>query len=110
MKTISRIVLIAAGLVLAPTLASADGQSNLFNKWLNARDARQEHRVDQGVADGSLTQHEANRLERRDHYLDRATDYAMHDGDMTRREFRYLNNAYDHESHAIHRRKHDFDR
>jgi hypothetical protein len=107
MKTISRIVLIAAGLALAPTLASADWQTNQYNKWLNARDNHQERRIDHGVANGSLTPWEAKRLDRRDHRLDRATDYAMRDGHIGPREFHYLNNAYHHESHAIYRQKHD---
>jgi len=107
MKTISRIVLIAAGLALAPTLASADWQSNRFNKWLNARDHHQARRIDHGAANGSLTSWEAKRLDLRDHYPDRATDFAMRDGDMSRRECRRINSAYDYESHVIHRQKHD---
>ena len=110
MRTISRIVLIATGVVLAPSLASADWQSNQFNKWLNARDHHQERRIDRGIANGSVTPREAHRLERRDHYLDRTTDFAMRDGDMSRREFRHINNVYDRESHVIYRQKHDCDR
>ena len=45
MKTISRIVLIAAGLALAPTLASADWQNDPYNSWLRMRDHHQEHRI-----------------------------------------------------------------
>jgi len=107
MKSISRIVLIAAGIVLAPTLASADWQNNSYNNWLNARDNHQEHRIHQGYQNGSLTPWEAQRLRHRDHRLDRATSYAMRDGHISPREFRYLNNAYDHESKYIYRQKHD---
>ena len=107
MKTISRIVLIAAGLALAPTLASADWQGNQFNKWLNARDHHQERRIEHGVANGSLTPWEAKRLQHRDHRLDRATNFAMRDGHMSRREFRRINNAYHHESRFIYRQRHD---
>jgi hypothetical protein len=107
MKTISRIVLITAGLALAPTLASADWQNSHYNTWLNMRDKHQERRIDHGIQNGSLTPWEAKRLEHRDHRLDRATDYAMRDGHIGPREFRHLTNAYNHESHVIYRQKHD---
>jgi hypothetical protein len=110
MKSISRVLLIAAGLALAPSLASADGQSNHFAAWLNARDAHQDHRVQHGIANGSLTPWEVKRLERHDRYLNAATDFALRDGDISRREFRYINHGYNHESRVIHRRKNDCDR
>ncbi|HET6620637.1 MAG TPA: hypothetical protein VFG64_11910 [Dongiaceae bacterium] len=107
MKTISRIVLIAAGFALAPTLASADWQGNRHNAWLNGRDKHQEHRIEQGFRNGSLTPWEAKRLERRDHRIGHATHYARRDGHIDRREFHHLNNAYHHESRFIYRQKHD---
>src|SRR5262249_55319370 len=95
MKTISRIVLIAAGLALAPTLASADWQDNPhgYDAWMKARDHRQERRIDHGVQNGSLTRWEARRLDHRDHHLDRARHYAMRDGHIGPREYRHLNQA-----------------
>jgi hypothetical protein len=112
MKTISRIVLIAAGLALAPTLANADWQNNpnTHNTWLKARDHHQERRIDHGIDNGSLTPWEAKRLEDRDHRLDQARHWAMRDGHLSRREFRHLNNAYGHESRFIYRQKHDCER
>lgn len=112
MMTITRIALVAAGLALAPTLASADSRYNHsgYNAWLNARDHHQERRVDQGIHNGSLTRWEAGRLDHRDHRLDRARHYALRDGRISPREFRYLNNAYGHESKYIYRQKHDCDR
>jgi len=109
MKTISRIVLIAAGPALAPTLASADWQNNphSYNTWLNHRDHHQERRIDHGIENGSLTPWEAKRLEWRDHRLDHARHYAMRDGHISPWEFHHLNRAYDHESRFIYRQKHD---
>jgi hypothetical protein len=109
MMTITRIALVAAGLALAPTLASADWRNNPhgYNAWLNARDHHQERRIDQGIHSGSLTRWEARRLEHRDHRLDQARHYAMRDGRISPWEFRHLNNAYNHESRFIHRQKHD---
>ncbi|MEZ5831958.1 MAG: hypothetical protein R3D05_12335 [Dongiaceae bacterium] len=107
MKIISRIVLIAAGLALAPTLASADWQNSQPAPWLKARDQHQERRVEHGIHNGSLTPWEAKRVEHRDRRLDRATHYAMRDGHISPREFRYLNGMYRHQSHFIYRQKHD---
>ena len=110
MKTIFRIVLITAGFALAPTLASADWQNKHYDNWLYKRDHHQQHRINQGIKNGSLTPWEAKRLEHRDHRIDRATNYAMRDGHISPREFHYLNNAYNHESHVIYRQKHDCNR
>jgi len=112
MKTISRIVLIAAGLALAPTFANADWQNNPnnYNNWLKQRDQHQERRIDHGIDHGSLTPWEAKRLEHRDHHLDRMRHYAMRDGHMSPWEYRHLNKAYSHESRFIYRQKHDCER
>src|SRR5215813_4965575 len=109
MKTILRIVLVAAGLALAPTLASADWQdnSNSHNTWLKHRDHRQERRIEHGNRHGSLTPWEAHRLEHRDRRLDHARHWAMRDGHMSRREFHHLNRAYGHENRFIYRQKHN---
>ena len=109
MKTILRIALVAAGLALAPTLASADWQdnSNSHNTWLKHRDHRQERRIEHGNRHGSLTPWEAHRLEHRDRRLDHARHWAMRDGHMSRREFHHLNRAYGHESRFIYRQKHN---
>jgi hypothetical protein len=109
MKNFSRILLVAAGLALAPTLASADSQDSQSNNWLKARNQHQERRVDQGVHNGSLKPWEVKRLEHRDHRLDRATNYAMRDGHMSRRELHRINRAYNHNSRFIYRQKHDND-
>ena len=110
MKTIFRVALITAGLALAPTLASADWQYQQHhpdNTWLNARNQHQDHRIYQGYQNGSLTPWEAKRLKHRDRRLERATHYAMRDGHLSPREWRYLNNAYDRQSRVIYRYKHD---
>ena len=54
MKSITRIVLIAAGIALAPTLANADWQGNSYNKWLNTRDNHQQHAVRDALLDPAV--------------------------------------------------------
>ena len=60
-----------------------------------------------GIANGSLTEREVARIERHDQRLDNASDRALSDGDLSRGEFRGLNQAYNRESRVIYRQKHD---
>ena len=95
------------GMLLLPTVASADQSTTWGTHWLNARQANQNARTDAGIANGSLTGREVTRIDRHDERLDNATDRALADGDLSRSEFRRLNHAYNHESRFIHRQKHD---
>jgi len=95
------------GLFLLPATASADQSTTWGTHWLNARQAHQDARTDSGIANGPLTEHEADRIERHDQRLDNATDRALSDGDLSRGEFVRLNRAYNHESRFIYRQKHD---
>jgi len=97
----------AFGVMLLPEVASADQSTTWGTHWLNAREARQQARIDAGIANGSLTGHEAVRLERQEQRLDNATDRALSDGDLSRGEFVHLNHAYNHESRNIYHQKHD---
>ena len=97
----------ALGLLMLPSAASADEGTSWGTHWLNARETRQDVRTDHGIANDSLTGRETARIERRSIALDNATDRALSDGDLSRREFRRLNHAYNHESRFIYRQKHD---
>lgn len=108
MKTSYRVVAaFGLGMLMLPAAASADPGTTWGTHWLNARQAHQDARTDAGIANGSLTGREVARIERHDQRLDNATDRALSDGDLSRREFRHLNRAYNHESRFIHRQKHD---
>lgn len=106
MKTISMAAMFVAGLSALPTGAGADSSTH-FERWLNARDNRQDERLDQGLASGSLTYKEAARIQRNDLRLDAATDRALSDGDISNREFWRLNKGYNRESGFIYKQKHD---
>ena len=74
---------------------------------IDQRQANQESRIDQGVASGSLTQREANRLERGQQHVDNMENRAKADGVVTRGERARLHQAQDAQSARIYRQKHD---
>ncbi|MBL8429597.1 MAG: hypothetical protein JNJ95_06885 [Dechloromonas sp.] len=74
---------------------------------VDQRQANQERRIDQGVASGSLTQREANRLDRGQDRVDNMENRAKSDGVVTRGERARLNQAQDRQSARIYRQKHD---
>ena len=100
MKTIK--TLLALFLVL-PALAFA--QANMPR--VDQRQANQERRIEQGVASGSLTPREANRLERGQQHVINMENRAKADGVVTRRERARLNHAQNVQSRRIYAEKHD---
>jgi hypothetical protein len=93
--------LIAAGVVMAAGSASADE--------VDRRQARQYDRIERGVRDGSLTPHEAARLQARQdriRYLERS---AERDGRLSRDERLALDRAQDHAGRSIRHERHDRD-
>ena len=104
MTILPRLLAAATCLVLLPAAAFAGAGT----QWLNGRESRQEHRIDQGIASGSLTGNEAARLQARETRLDNLTDKALSDGNLSGREFLRLNNAYSRTSGGIYRQKHDY--
>jgi uncharacterized membrane protein YebE (DUF533 family) len=100
MKTIKTVAFLAIAL---PTLAFAQANTPRVDQ----RQANQEQRIDQGVASGSLTQREANRLERGQQHVDNMENRAKADGVVTRGERARLHQAQDVQSARIHRQKHD---
>ena len=100
MKTIKTVAFLAVAL---PTLAFAQ----VNTPRVDQRQANQEQRIDQGVASGSLTQREANRLERGQQHVDNMENRAKADGVVTRGERARLHQAQDVQSARIHRQKHD---
>ena len=99
-----KIIKTAAVLAIAlPTLAFAQANTPRVDQ----RQANQEQRIDQGVASGSLTQREANRLERGQQHVDNMENRANADGVVTRGERARLHQAQDAQSARIYRQKHD---
>jgi hypothetical protein len=100
MKTIKTLAVLS---LVLPTLAFAQANTPRVDQ----RQANQEQRIDQGIASGSLTQREANRLERGQQRVDNMENRAKADGVVTRRERAQLHQAQDRQSDRIYAQKHD---
>ena len=74
---------------------------------VDQRQANQERRIEQGVASGSLTQREANRLERGQQRVENMEARAKADGVVTPGERARLHQAQDVQSRRIYNQKHD---
>lgn len=100
MKNFKMLAAIALSL---PVLAFAQANTPRVDQ----RQANQEQRIDQGVASGSLTPREANRLERGQQRVDNIENRAKADGVVTRQERVRLHQAQDVQSRRIYAQKHD---
>jgi hypothetical protein len=74
---------------------------------IDKREARQEARIDQGVASGQLTGRETARLEKGQQRVENMEAKAKADGVVTPRERTKIRHAQNVESRRIHRQKHD---
>lgn len=74
---------------------------------VDARQARQERRIDQGIASGELTKKEAARLEAQQARIDAAENRAKADGKVTAKERAQLEARQDRASRQIRHQKHD---
>jgi hypothetical protein len=98
-----------AGLALAAVSMStlAQGAGSIATPRIDQRQANQERRIDQGIASGQLTRHEAHRLNAQQGSIERAENRAKADGVVTAKEHQHLQHKQDHASRHIHRQKHD---
>ena len=99
-KTVS--VVAAAVLVCSAWSASAAGTDT---PRIDARQAKQEQRIDQGIASGELTKREARRMNRQQSLVDSAENKSKADGVMTAQERRRLTKAQNATSRRIYRQK-----
>ena len=109
MKNLSNVA--AAVLAFATFAAAAqDGAASApgtNTPRIDARQARQEQRIDQGVASGELTRRETRRMNRQQAAVNKAEDQAKADGTVTAQERRRLTKAQNATSRHIQRHKHD---
>jgi hypothetical protein len=99
----TRAVLI--GLISAAAAVPAYAQTS--TPGADARQERQQQRIDQGVASGELNRREANRLERQQDRIQGMEEKAKADGMVTMQERKQLNRAQNRASRNIAREKHD---
>jgi predicted transglutaminase-like cysteine proteinase len=75
---------------------------------IDAREARQEQRIDKGVASGQLTQREANRMDRGQAKVNNMEQRALaNDGKIGKKEAHRIEHAQDMQSKRIYAQKHD---
>jgi hypothetical protein len=76
---------------------------------LNAREANQQRRINQGVQSGRLTPAETAKVEKRESNIQsrEAADMAAHNGHLTKQEQRNLNHRENHASKSIYKKKHN---
>ena len=71
------------------------------------RDINQQQRINNGVRDGSLTNHEASGLERGQSHVDAREARAGANGHLSAAEQRHIAQAQNRQSARIHRQRHD---
>lgn len=97
--------LILAGAALAQTPAPTTAP--IPKPGIDARQAMQEKRINQGVQSGRLTEAEAAGLQKAESHIDAAQARASADGTVTKNEQRHLQKMTNREDHAIYKQKHD---
>ena len=101
--------LTVATLVLTSALALAQTPPTATPR-VDARQDNQEKRIEQGVAQDSLTPRETRRLEREKQRISKAETRAKADGTVTAKERHRLHKAQDAASRDIAHQKHDAQR
>lgn len=96
---ISALALVTVSLAALPTQAQT---------WRNeARESRQEYRIDRAARRGDLTRREYRQLQRQQHRIDRAQRRAARDGYVSRRERREIQHMQNRASRNIYRKTHN---
>lgn len=101
MRTKFILAAIAASLTTVAVAAPAEAR-------INQRQAKQQHRIDKGIANGSLTAREVNRLQRQQGHIAAYEARSRADGNgLTRAERLRIEAMQDRASANIYRQKHD---
>jgi polyhydroxyalkanoate synthesis regulator phasin len=74
---------------------------------IDAREANQQKRIDEGVKSGELTKREAERMQKGQARVQKMEDKANADGKITKNEARAIEKAQDNQSKRIYKEKHD---
>ena len=94
-------------LVIVSTAASAQGAASAAMPRVDARQAEQQKRIEQGVVSGALTPKETQRLEREQAGITKAESKAKADGSVTPQERKHLHRMQNAASKDIAHQKHD---
>jgi hypothetical protein len=96
-----------AAVIIAAFAGSALAQATPQTPRVDQREAKQQQRIDQGVASGQLTGKEAARLEKGQARVEAKEAAAKADGVVTAKERAQLHRAQNKQSRKIYRQKHD---
>jgi hypothetical protein len=102
-----KLLAVGATFAVASLGAFAQAASAPHTPRVDAREVRQEARIEKGVASGQLTARETARLEKEQAVIGKAEARAKADGTVTKSERRRLHKMQDHASRDIHHQKHD---
>ncbi len=94
-------------LLIGLIAAAAPVYAQTATPGVDARQERQQQRIDQGVASGELNQREASRLERQQDRIQGMEERAKADGVVTKQERRAIHGAQNRASRNIAKEKHD---
>lgn len=103
MKSLILTAIISSLILVLPGLANAGTRDPLVNK----RQERQENRIEQGIASGELTKHEARRLHSKERAIKAKEHTYKADGTLTPAERKDLHHDLSALSKDIKREKHD---
>ncbi|MCQ9376539.1 hypothetical protein [Methyloversatilis sp. XJ19-49] len=108
-ETTMKALPLAALLALAfSTAAHAQpAPSDRMETRIDNRQDRQETRTDRGIANGTVTAHEAARLEHQQAHIDRVENRALADGAIDRKEAVRMERMQDRANASIRHQKHD---
>ena len=90
--------------------APAPVKDPLATPRIDAREANQEKRIQQGLASGRLTEKEASRLNKGEMRIEKAEDRAKEDGVVSGKERAHLKKMENRENREIRQQKHDSQR
>jgi uncharacterized membrane protein YebE (DUF533 family) len=110
LKNIAHLALrstVGALLIAIASVTFAQGVVAPNTPRIDAREQRQDARIDQGVASGQLTSKEAARLDARETRIQQMEARAKADGTVTKAERSQIRHAQNNTSKAIYRQKHD---
>lgn len=94
-------------IALLLSAAALSAQAQTATPRVDQRQDRQEARIQQGVAQGTLTAAETHRLDKEQQHVQKMEDKAKADGVVTARERAKLTAAQNGASRDIHRKKHN---
>lgn len=98
--------ILTLGAILAACTLSVPAMADRGDR-VDARQDRQQHRIERGVRSGDLTRHEANRLERGQDRIDRMQHRAYADGRVTPHERARIHREVERQDRHIYRERRD---